>query len=54
MITSGLADLVSHHPWWAAAALAVPAAFAAWGALGPAVLESRHEQEMFGSPTGSD
>jgi len=50
IITGGLSGLISHHPWWAAAALAVPVALAAWGAIGPHVLESRHEGHMFGGP----
>jgi len=48
MIRSGLHGLISHHPWWAVAALALPAALVAWGWIGPHVLESRHEAHMFG------
>ena len=49
MITSGLSRMVAHHPWWLVAALAVPAVTAAWAAIAPHLLESRHQQHMFGS-----
>jgi hypothetical protein len=53
VITSGLSGLASHHPWWVAAAVAVPAAVAAWAAVGPHLVESRHAPHMFGERRSS-
>ncbi len=51
MITSGVSAMAAHHPLWLAAALAVPAVTAGWGAIAPHLLESHHARHMFG-PTG--
>jgi hypothetical protein len=55
-VISGLSALARHHPWWLAAALAVPALTAVWGVIGPHLLESRHTAHMFGDgrSTGRD
>jgi hypothetical protein len=43
---SGIGALVSHHPWWAVAAVAAPVVMAVWVIVGGILLESRHGDEV--------
>lgn len=40
--------LAASHPLWLAALVVAPMLIAAWGLGGSILLESRHEDEMFG------
>jgi hypothetical protein len=40
--------LAAHHPFWVVALIVTPIVIAAWDLGGSLLLESRHEDEMFG------
>jgi len=47
---SEIPDLISSHPWWIVAAVAIVVTVATWILAGGALLERRYHDHMFGRP----
>jgi hypothetical protein len=45
-MSSAIDTLVSHHLWWAVAAVAGPVVLALWVIVGGILLEARHGDEI--------